>query len=294
MASAAPTVRSSLSAFEREPSGKLDGCFTRVNGQPATQVTALDRGLLYGDGVFRTLRVRSGKPLWWHEHWQKLQADAARLGITCPAAEIWLDDCATLPHSDGILRLTLTSGTGARGYVRPNEPVPTRMLQFYEDAVKEINTAGALLHLCRLRLSAQPALAGIKHLNRLENVLARAEWSDPDVAEGLLRDGHGRLIGGVSSNIFVLRGDQLLTPQLNCCGVAGVTRARLIARAPRLGYVVAVGEIRLADLDDAEALFYCNSVQGLRWVSRLGRRCWSQSTAFEPLARLIQEDLWAD
>ncbi len=193
-------------------------------------------------------------------------------------------------HQDGVLRLTLTRGEGARGYAPSATPIPTRLVQFSPMPVDVDLASLGKIHRCRLRLALQPALAGVKHLNRLEQVLARAEWSDPAVAEGLVCDVEDRLISGVSSNLFLMRGGVLFTPRLDRCGVAGVARDRLIARAPALGYPVTVTDLSCADLDDADAIFLCNSVRGLRWVAEMGGRSWP----LHPVFTALRESLWAD
>ncbi len=272
----------------------MESTCTLVNGNPTKLVSAGDRGLLYGDGVFRTLRVMAGRALWWPEQYAKLASDAERLAIPCPSRADWEADMATCLESvglqDGVLRLTLTRGEGVRGYVVPAMSVPTRLTQFSPlPADVDLTTLGRV-HRCRLRLALQPALAGVKHLNRLEQVLARAEWVDPAVSEGLLCDAEDRLISGVSSNLFLMRGRTLYTPRLDRCGVSGVARERLLARAPNLGHPVAVTDLSRADLNGAEAIFLCNSVRGLRWVAELDDRSWTLHPAFGPL----REALWAD
>jgi len=275
----------------------MESTCTFVNGSPTEWVSAGDRGLLYGDGVFRTLRVASGRPLWWGEQFSKLASDAARLALPCPPQPVWEADMAAcleaclgaVAGQDGVLRLTLTRGNGTRGYTPPVTGAPTRLLQFSPLPADVDQPALGRLHLCQLRLALQPALAGVKHLNRLEQVLARAEWTDPQVSEGLLLDTEDRLISGVSSNFFLLRGHTLYTPRLDRCGVAGVARERLMARAPSLGYAVTVADLLRSDLDSAEAVLLCNSVRGLRWVSALDGRVWAQHPAFD----CLREALWA-
>ena len=276
----------------------MEPTHTLVNGCPTNLVSAGDRGLLYGDGVFRTLRVSAGRALWWLDQYAKLASDAARLAIPCPSRADWEADIAACLNrageqdggQAGVLRLTLTRGEGPRGYAPPHTPLSTRLLQFSPLPADVDLAALGQIHLCRLRLAPQPALAGVKHLNRLEQVLARAEWTDPAIAEGLLLDAEDRLISGLSSNLFLMRGRTLYTPRLDRCGVAGVARDRLMARAPALGHSVQVTDLSRADLDAADAIFLCNSVRGLRWVAEMGGRSWALHPAFTAL----RECLWAD
>lgn len=249
---------------------------TLVNGAPAAQLPANDRGCLYGDGVFRTLRVSGGRPRWWDEHLAKLCQDAQRLGIACPADAIWAADAAALldPHTEGALKLVLTRGAGPRGYRPPADCQPNRVVSL-APLPDHVRKPTARLRLCGLRLGEQPCLAGIKHLNRLEQVLARMEWDDPDIDEGLLLDTAGRVISAVSGNLFIHLDGELLTPRLDRCGVAGVTRARVLSAAVRLGLPVREADIRLEQVNAAAELMLTNSLVGVWPVARLEDRVWN-------------------
>lgn len=258
---------------------------TLVNGQPVAQVAALDRGLSYGDGVFRTLRIDAGAPRWWHDQMAKLRVDCARLGLDCPPESVWLGDLERLglPES-GLLRLTLTRGEGPRGYLPPSPSVPTRIVSLWPGAHDDQPARGIAARVCHLRLGHQPLLAGVKHLNRLENVLARAEWHDPDIREGILLDQDGRVVSGVMSNLFIWRGDELLTPPLDRCGVAGVARARLLALAAGAGYYAREAALDLEDVLGAEEVMFTNSVILLWRLARLDDRAWELP--------VVSRDLW--
>jgi len=258
---------------------------TLVNGQPAAQVAALDRGLSYGDGVFRTLRIDAGAPRWWNDHVDKLRADCARLGLDCPPESVWRGDLEQLglPES-GLLRLTLTRGEGPRGYRPPAQPNLTRIVSLWPAAQDGPPARGITARVCHLRLGHQPALAGVKHLNRLENVLARSEWSDPDIREGILLDQDGRVVSGVMSNLFIWREGELWTPPLNRCGVAGVARARLMALAAGAGYPVREAELELEDVLGAEEVMFTNSAILLWRLARLDERTWVHP--------VVSRDLW--
>ena len=264
-----------------------------VNGIAGAAVDPLDRGLQYGDGVFRTLRVEDGQPRWLNEQLEKLAADATALGIPVPAASLWREDLGRLSGklSQGVLRLSLTRGTGARGYRCPAAANPTRIMIY--DPTPPLSdhwpATGLHVHLCDLRLSEQPRLAGIKHLNRLENVLARSEWDDAEVHEGVLRDLHDRVVSGVMSNLFFWRGARLCTPRLDRCGVAGVTRARLLRRAAEAGMAIEEDDFDLAEVLAADELMLCNSVFGLRRVTRLGSHHWPHPLISARLSALLDD-----
>ncbi len=265
--------------------------FCLVNGVVGAGLDPLDRGLHYGDGVFRSLRVSGGRPCLWEEQLDRFAVDAARLGLDFPEASLWRRDLAQLEASlaGGVLKLLLTRGGGQRGYRLPDAPKPCRML-IYDPAPPQSDAwpmAGLNLRLCELRLGAQPRLAGVKHLNRLENVLARAEWNDPAIHEGLLRDEAGRVISGVMSNVLFWRGDCLCTPCLDRCGVAGLTRARLMRRAAAAGYAVRESEFGLDEVLAADELMVCNSVIGLHRVASLGEHTWSVPAISTQLRTLL-------
>ncbi|HCA26928.1 MAG TPA: aminodeoxychorismate lyase, partial [Betaproteobacteria bacterium] len=201
-----------------------------VNGVETDSVHATDRGLGYGDGVFRTLRIQAGKVRCWARQISKLEADCAILRIPCPSHDTLLQAVtrAADAEPDCIAKWIVTRGSGARGYAPPPSPSPTWVMLTapVPPALQRQREDGVKLRLCETRLGLQPRLAGVKHLNRLENVLARMEWTCLETAEGLMLDTEGRLISGTMSNLFLVRGNRLYTPDLSRCGVAGVQRAR--------------------------------------------------------------------
>lgn len=258
-----------------------------VDGQPADAVPLKDRGLAYGDGLFETLAVKAGQPVLLDRHLQRLDEGCRRLALVADQALIrdeLLAYAAAL--GDGVLKLILTRGDSLRGYgINAGAPV-RRILQGSPPATypPAYGSSGVRLFPCATRLSEQPLLAGLKHLNRLEQVLARAEWQDADHAEGLMLDMSGRVIEGVFSNLFLVDNGQLLTADLSRCGVAGVMRAELLARAEALGLVTTVTDISLAQLQRADEVFVCNSVYGIWPVLGCGPMSWSAG----PLTRKLQ------
>lgn len=261
-----------------------------VNGVVGAPLDPLDRGLHYGDGVFRTLGVEHGGPRWLDEHLHKLESDAARLGLAAPDPAAWQSDLAQLgsPLATGVVKLLLTRGIGTRGY-RPATQTTTRILIYTPGLPPSAAwpPQGLKLRLCQLRLGEQARLAGIKHLNRLENVLARSEWDDPEIHEGLLLDARDRVISGVMSNLFIWRDDCLHTPALDRCGVAGVTRDRLLRRATAAGYRTEIRDLFLDDLLAAEELMLANSLMGLRHVASLEQHSWPESIISPQLQVLL-------
>ena len=265
-----------------------------VNGQVTDTVNARDRGLAYGDGIFRTLRTQAGQPLWWRDHYTKLAADCAALMLACPdEAGLHAEICRVAEAGSGVVKVVITRGSGTRGYASPAGQTCTRIVA--SSPLPPHAQAGAphdiAARWCTLRLARQPRLAGIKHLNRLENVLARAEWDDPAIFEGLLCDDDGMVISGVMSNLFWVRGGELFTPDLSQCGVAGVARARLLRAAARLGIRTHIDRLPPAAILAADAVMICNSVMGVRGVARLDDMTWPPANWPTILNDALYEDV---
>lgn len=269
-----------------------------VNGRFDITLTPFDRGFAYGDGVFRTLSALGGSPQCWTRHFRRLEADCNVLGIVCPAEEVLRADIETLCHSqaspatDAVIKMVITRGESARGYAVPSLAQPTRVViktpfPFYPET--SFNH-GVSLHLCKTRLGRQQRLAGIKHLNRLENVLARMEWIDAHIMDGLMLDEEGNVIECTSSNIFARFGSVLVTPDLTQCGVAGITRDRIIAIAPTLGYSAEIRHLRLPELLEADEVIICNSLFGAMQVRNLVNVTWSLGVTASHLRELLQID----
>lgn len=258
-----------------------------VDGQPAQSLSLVDRGLAYGDGLFETVAVRRGQPLQQARHLQRLAEGCRRLAIACDT-DLLCQELGAFAQQlgDGVAKLILTRGDGLRGYAAPSDPRPRRiLLGAPRPAYPQCNAVeGIELYECSTRLAEQPLLAGLKHLNRLEQVLARAEWQDPRYAEGLLYDYSGRVIEAVFSNVFLIQGGQLATPALTRCGVAGVMRAELLAHAAALGLDCVVGDYRREQLLGADEVFVCNSLYGIWPVRRFAERDWPVG----PLTRTLQ------
>ena len=261
--------------------------YSWVDGQPADSVPLKDRGLAYGDGLFETIAVKAGQPVLLDRHLQRLEEGCRRLALIADQTLIRSEVLAyAAAMGNGVLKLILTRGDSLRGYgINPGVPV-RRILQGNPPAAYPLAhaTDGIRLFACATRLAEQPLLAGLKHLNRLEQVIARAEWRDAEHAEGLMLDRSGRVIEGVFSNLFVVRNGVLRTADLTRCGVAGVMRAEILDQAQALGVPVAVADISLEQLRQADEVFVCNSVYGIWPV----RECAGMSWSVGPLTRKLQ------
>ncbi len=268
---------------------------TLVNGVATDRVAVSDRGLLYGDGVFETLAVVDGAARLWTRHVARLQQGCERLGMQ-PVDAVLLAEEARLLCRDAkraVLKVIVTRGSGGRGYRPAACGPPTRILQRHPwpDYPGSCATDGVAVRLCRLRMGHNPVLAGIKHLNRLEQVLARGEWDDAEIREGLLQDQQGNLIEGTMSNVCLVQDGQLLMPDLSRCGVAGVIRALLLELADGQGIATAVRDIPLQELAAADEVFLCNSLIGIWPVLRIDARSYPAGTLTRQLQRLLHSYL---
>ncbi len=265
----------------------------RLDGQGVSAVPAESRGLAYGDGLFETIAIQDGRPRLLSLHLERLREGSRRL-LMSPPGETWLRDevaaLAALPGC-GVVKLILFRGTGGRGY-RPDPDATSHCLVLAFPVAAGTAAARPLrVRLCNLRLGIQPALAGLKHLNRLEQVLARAEWNDPEVDEGLMLDQEGYLVEATQANLFLVCNGRLLTPDLGRCGVAGVMRRLIIERlAPAVNIPVDIGMLTPAALDEASEVFLCNSLYGLRPVAEIERWHWPRAPVTAALAEALARE----
>ena len=249
-----------------------------VDGSHVEMVSVLDRGLMYGDGVFRTLQIKNGRVTHLKRHLDKLRADCTAIKLPpLDSASIERDINRVIRDSiDGVLKLIVTRGSGARGYRIPAVQHPTRIVMTVPapDYPAHYASDGIRVVLCETKLPWPPAAAGVKSLNRLENVLARSEWDDPAIAEGLMRDAQECIVCGTMSNLFSVQDGVLQTSDREHCGVAGVQRDRIIEFARKHGIALAQRSLRQADLGGVEELFVCNSLIGIWPITSCGEWQW--------------------
>lgn len=263
----------------------------RINGIESQRLDVADRACQYGDGLFETLAVRHGKVEFLSAHLARLAEGARRLGIPMPDEAKWRSDIAAVlvGRQQAVLKLILSRGRGGRGYLPPAEPRTSRMVMLYPWPVHpvEYTEQGVAVRFCDTRLAMQPQLAGLKHLNRLEQVLARREWDNEAIQEGLMLDTAGHVIEGTMSNLFWLKGDVLHTPDLSASGVQGIMRQQLLDLAPKLKLTIQCGEYLPEVFEQADGLFLTNSIIGLWPVRQLNEM------QFEPNAQIkhIQKQL---
>lgn len=245
---------------------------TLLNGEPADCVSLFDRGCQYGDGLFETIAVREGTPCLWPGHLSRLQRGAERLAIPLPPADVLLQEVSSLckEHDYAAVKMVITAGRSERGYARSANGSCNRWVSCRQESGTPPWADQKTLRVqeCSFRLGTQPQLAGIKHLNRLEQVLARRELRE-DSDEAILADQEGRPVEGIMSNLLLKFPDYYLTPSLNAAGVAGTVRQLLLDHRERLGIPLKVAELERSALFEAEALFMTNALRGICPVGQL-------------------------
>lgn len=242
-----------------------------VNGKRGGQLSSLDRGLLYGDGVFETIAVKQGKLQHWEDHLERLQLGCEILNLQGLDVPLLQKEVHLLLESENnlknIIKIIITRGVGGRGY-KPTVQALTRIVQKFPwpNQPAHYIKKGVNVTQCKFRLSKQNKLAKIKHLNRLEQVLARSEWND-DYEEGLVSDADDNVIEATSNNVFFQNDDMLVTPDLFACGVAGVMRKKVIEYCYANDIEVDIRNFKQAEMNRVQAMFLCNSINGI-WPVR--------------------------
>jgi 4-amino-4-deoxychorismate lyase len=255
------------------PSGASSG--TWIDGVAADSLPADDRGLAYGDGLFETVLVRNGRPRFLEAHLQRLARGCERLNIPCPSMPALRDDIAAavaVAPPLAMLKIVITRGsTRRRGYAPQGNEVPRRLVSVWpsEPLPAEIKS-GVELALASLTLGEQPALAGIKHLNRLEQVLAAGQARRAGVFDVLMRLASGEVVCGSMCNVFAVASGRLLTPPVDRAGVAGVLRGVVQRECARLGLDCAEQRLSLEQLLAADEAFITNARIGVVPVRAVG------------------------
>ena len=265
---------------------------TLIDGVPAACLPLADRAIHYGDGLFETVAVRDGRPEFWERHMRRLQQGCVRLGIPAPdsgclAGEMWR---LVRHRRRAVLKIIVSRGGGGRYPRPPEEPAPTRILALHPwpEWPDTYMRDGVTVRICTTRLGRNPRLAGIKHLNRLEQVLARGEWHDRSIAEGLMLDTAGELVEGTTTNLFLVRKGRVQTPDLSQCGVAGIMREVVMEMAREQDLPCETGRFTPADLAGAEEIFLTNSLVGIWPVRRVDAE---EFPAPGPITLLLQNHL---
>jgi len=264
-----------------------------IDGVPGETLPADDRGLHYGDGLFESIGVRAGVARFLEAHLARLASGCARLGIRFSSMAELRAEIATalaLAPPRAMLKIIVTRGSAVRrGYAPQGTEAARRLLSLWpEAAVADSVAGGVALHRATFTLADNPALAGIKHLSRIENVMAAAEVAAAGVFDALLLDGSGHVICGSMSNVFLVRDGQVLTPRLDRCGVAGVMRGIVLRECASLGIAAVDGGVTLDALLAADEAFITNARLGVVPVLRVGEHSFRMTTVARRLRAHIE------
>ena len=267
-----------------------------INGKEQSHISVSDRGLMYGHSVFETVRIHQRKPLLWPQHLSRLQLGCERLSLPLDIDALTKDVktvCNNHSAENFVLRVSQTMGSGGRGYLSPKSATGSRIVSAHElpEYPKHRYLDGVTLGLCDLRLSRQPELAGIKHANRLEQIIARSQWH-PSWHEALLLDYEDQVIEATQSNVFLVQDGALKTPRLEHCGVAGVMREFIIRSiCGALNLSIEEAPLGVANVAAADEVFVSNSLIGLWPVREFQNRTYKNFTVSHSILKsLIEHD----
>lgn len=264
-----------------------------INGVQENHIDILDRGFQYGDGLFETIAYKNNKLQFWDEHMQRLHDSCKRLSLAVVDESLWLDDIkqCQLPV-DAVIKLSLSRGVSGRGYAYAGDDSVTRVTASFKlPDYPQANQTGISAMLCKTPVSVNPMLAGMKHLNRLDNVLARNEWHDSVIAEGFMFDSSGHIIQGTMSNVFCVLGDELYTPLLEQCGVAGIMREQVIKLASELDIPLNIVDISQPNFLQMDGVFVTNSLIGIWPVLELAEIKFQQNSLIKRLQNELSKKL---
>ncbi len=264
---------------------------TWLNGKSINSLDRQERAFAYGDGLFSTLSVEQAQVKLLHLHWQRIETGCQRLAIACDDLAQWQADflafIAAYPHC--IAKIIISRGSGGRGYL-PDLKSKVHCYFYAYSAVAPVaaHQQGIDSGFLSQRLGINPLLAGIKHLNRLEQVLLRQELAQLNFAEGIVCDCEGRVIEGVFSNIFMFKQGVLYTPDLQKAGVDGVMRQHILQLASRLAWPIHITTLLPEQILSADEVFFCNSVYGIWPVKQIQGTIWTKF----PLTQHLQANLY--
>ncbi|MGR5119251.1 aminodeoxychorismate lyase [Vibrio astriarenae] len=263
-----------------------------INGEPRDTTNVTDRSFQYGDGVFTTLLVKDQKLIHWDAHQQRLIAGLTRLHITPPdwhLVSAWIGSALKCAPSDSLsgIKVHISRGSGGRGYsplgcqntlvTVSGFTYPTHYLQWFEQGVE--------LGICQQRLGINPLLAGIKHNNRLEQVLLKSEMDQAGFADGIVCDLDGYVTETTMANLIWRKGECLFSPKIDRAGVEGTARNYMLARAADLGLSIELGRYKMQSLLEADEVYITNAVLGIAPVRKIEEHAFSFSNLAEQLRK---------
>jgi 4-amino-4-deoxychorismate lyase len=263
-----------------------------IDGRPGDRIACADRGLQYGDGLFETISCRDGQPRWLPLHIERLRTGLRRLHLPFREFDALQGEICTLASGQErcLIKLVVTRGTATRrGYAPSGAERPTRIVSRHEWPASGAQTSGFRVGVSDVRLGVNPLLAGLKHLNRLEQVLAQMQCVDAGLDEVLMLSASAHAISGSMSNMFFADQSGLFTPELRECGVAGVMRRVVLRSAAAAAIPIQVRVVSSSELLGVHEVFLTNVRLGIQSVSRLDGRTLASDDYAQRLRRVIDE-----
>lgn len=265
-----------------------------VNGEPAQCISIEDRGLLYGDGLFETILCDQGNPVLIDLHMQRLLDGCVRLHLPTPEESLLRQEIESVAATENcVIKVIITRGARARGYRFDHNDLTSNRIIYKSPCPQipdEYYRKGIRLGLSEFKLTDNKALAGLKHLNRLEQVMACYQWPQ-ECAEILMLNHHEQVIEGTMSNVFILTADGWKTPKLDYSGINGVMRQWLLTQSNDLNFLCAEENLTVKDLQQAQSLFVCNSVIGIWPVQQFLNQCYVMDDSLIELTANVQRRL---
>ena len=278
-------------------------CSYLINGVVADYLTVHDRAIHYGDGLFETILCHNKQLYFWPQHYFRLKQSAEKIKLSCPDESLLLDDIAELLKDcdEGLsyaIKIIITRGSGKRGYQFEKKSTINRLIfssmieKSYSSLLSNKLLSGDLT-ICEQQVSINENLAGLKHLNRLENVLARNEEAivnNNNVIDGLMLNANKYAIECTTSNIFTVKNNQLYTPKLNQSGVQGVMRGTVIELAKKNNIKVSFLDMTINDIDTMDEMFITNSLIGMKKIDYLNNTNFTSCDATESIFDTLLKD----
>ena len=253
----------------------------QINGKLTNKISVEDRAVQYGDGVFETIAVKENLMGFWKEHYQRLSKGCKVLKIKCPS-ELFLKKeiskfVKKIKKNKFILKIIISRGIGGRGYNPPKKAKPTRILGAYNwpDYPKANFKKGIKMDVCKTRIATQPFLSQIKHLNRLEQIIARSEWQAKNISESIMLDFNENVIEGTMSNIFGVKKNIFYTPNIKFSGIEGIMRGVILKLLKKNKKKYMIKKIMLKELLKFDEVFVCNSIFGIWPVIKISKKKFS-------------------
>jgi len=256
-----------------------------INGAQQSKISIFNRNIQFGDGLFETCVVENKKILFWVNHFARLNRGCEQLKISKVSESVWLSDVkkalSLCSYDRCVVKLILSRGESLRGYGFKDDIKPVRAVIVSELQKVTLNNSFCLEY-CQSGYDSNPKLAGIKHCNRLEQVLARAGLKSD---EGIMLDENHNVISVTQGNIYAIHGNTLITPKLDKCGVEGTRRAVILDLAKLLGIKVKVDTLSVKELGQADEVFISNSIIGIQSISKIDGISFGES----PITKKIKD-----